>query len=378
MLIITKKKNNNISWKYETIFLKDIKDIKIHKGYNAPQEEKYFQNGEVYFVRAGNLKNKNINYLDTSKIDKINQLACDELKINTVPKNTILFSISGKSVNTNNIAITSHKSCIVNHLIGISITDEVLLKFLFYFLSYYKTSNLSTNGSYPTIKIEAIQYLKVPIPPLKIQQKIVDEIEAIEKSKKDIKRESESLNDEVAGLIRFDGLEVQTYKFDEITTKNKIKTDVQLNKESWYNEGKYPIISQEQEFISGYTDKEDGLILNVPLITFGDHSLTIKYIDFPFFYGGDGLKFIQTNDLCKLKIFHYLLQNSTKKLKKSKDYARHFSKLKELDFNIPPLHKQNEILAKIEKIEAKIKMNKQKLIDFVNQKNLVVEKYLID
>ncbi len=94
---------------------------------------------------------------------------------------------------------------------------------------------------------------------------------------------------------------------------------MQLSKEDWHSEGKYPIISQEQECISGYTDKEDGLITNVPLIAFGDHSLTIKYINFPFFYGEDALQFIKTNQICDLKIFYYILQNNTEKLKKIED-----------------------------------------------------------
>lgn len=123
--------------------------------------------------------------------------------------------------------------------------------------------------------------------------------------------------------------------------------------------------------------KFDGLISNVPLIAFGDHSLTIKYINFPFFYGADGLQFIKTNQLCDLKIFYYILQNNTGKLKKAKAFARHFSRLKEMDFLLPPLTQQKEILAKIEQIEEKIEINKKQLEDFANQKNLILEKYLV-
>ncbi|HFR6148681.1 TPA: restriction endonuclease subunit S, partial [Shigella flexneri] len=48
-------------------------------------------------------------------------------------------------------------------------------------------------------------------------------------------------------------------------------------------EGKYPVIEQSQEFISGYCNNECLLIkLNNPVIVFGDHTRNIKFIDFDF------------------------------------------------------------------------------------------------
>ena len=45
--------------------------------------------------------------------------------------------------------------------------------------------------------------------------------------------------------------------------------------------GKYPIISQNAEFISGYWDNDkDVFKLSKPVVIFGDHTRCLKYIDF--------------------------------------------------------------------------------------------------
>lgn len=46
--------------------------------------------------------------------------------------------------------------------------------------------------------------------------------------------------------------------------------------------GRYPVITQDnREFIAGFANEENPII-DIPLIVFGDHSCTLRYIDFPF------------------------------------------------------------------------------------------------
>ncbi|MEG1925713.1 MAG: restriction endonuclease subunit S, partial [Ruthenibacterium sp.] len=76
--------------------------------------------------------------------------------------------------------------------------------------------------------------------------------------------------------------------FDDCTKyAKKIQTSDFLRK------GKYAIIDQSQEYISGYANNEEGLYDKYPVIIFGDHTRIIKYIDFPFFLGADGTKILQ-------------------------------------------------------------------------------------
>ncbi|MEX5360007.1 hypothetical protein [Klebsiella pneumoniae] len=66
-----------------------------------------------------------------------------------------------------------------------------------------------------------------------------------------------------------------------------------LKGEAYRVTGKVPIIDQGIEFIAGYTDEN---IISVPAdeyIIFGDHSEHIKYVDFSFIQGADGIKILR-------------------------------------------------------------------------------------
>ena len=54
--------------------------------------------------------------------------------------------------------------------------------------------------------------------------------------------------------------------------------------------GSTPIIDQGEKFIAGYTDENFEAIPSNEYIIFGDHSEHIKYVNFSFIQGADGLK----------------------------------------------------------------------------------------
>ena len=77
--------------------------------------------------------------------------------------------------------------------------------------------------------------------------------------------------------------------------------------EQLLEEGQWPVLTQETDkIISGYTN-QDNPITDVPLILFGDHSCTLKYVDFPFFRGADGTQLIKTSEEkgCLNKYLYY-------------------------------------------------------------------------
>ena len=126
--------------------------------------------------------------------------------------------------------------------------------------------------------------------------------------------------------------------------ENQIQTNEILNY------GKYPVVSQSQEYIDGYCDFEEKAINNVPVILFGDHTRIVKFIDFPFVIGADGtkiFKIIAANE----KYIYYWMQFASNKIV-SKGYARHYGLLKKSCLCLPPLAEQKRIVDEIEKIFA--------------------------
>ena len=101
-------------------------------------------------------------------------------------------------------------------------------------------------------------------------------------------------------------------------------------------EGKYPIIDQSHSYICGYCDEDEALINSYSdkTIVFGDHTCTLKFVDFPFVQGADGIKVLKSNNSNEIDerfVYHFLLFNPIV----SNEYKRHFSELKEKTISFP-------------------------------------------
>ena len=92
------------------------------------------------------------------------------------------------------------------------------------------------------------------------------------------------------------------------------------------NNGKTAVISQEKDFINGYTNRVDSKLIDAPFIIFGDHTECMKFITFPFVQGADGIKILKTDPL-KLDP-HYFYYALCKCYHKTGFYERHFKQLK--------------------------------------------------
>lgn len=128
-------------------------------------------------------------------------------------------------------------------------------------------------------------------------------------------------------------------------TCNTITSPKKLKKSDYKNEGKIAIVDQGEEFISGYIDIDEYLPEDEYVI-FGDHSEHIKFIDFPFIQGADGLKILRAKDEILPKYLYYCFCNF---YEKEKNYKRHWSKAKETLIPVPHEKIQEEIVKILDK-----------------------------
>lgn len=141
----------------------------------------------------------------------------------------------------------------------------------------------------------------------------------------------------------------------------KVKATTKLQSSLYKDSGTYPIVSQEKELISGYWDiKEDLFCHSTPLVVFGDHTMVVKYIDFDFVVGADGVKILMPKPFLLPKFFYYWVSSVQIQ---SRGYARHFRYLKETSVPIPSQSEQQRIVdildAEFVKIDA-LKENAEK------------------
>ena len=164
--------------KWPMVELGEVCDIS--SGNSAPQEDKFFIDGISNFFRTSDVGALHISTNLNSSRDKLNKEGVVGLKL--FPKNTILIPKSGASTFLNHRAMTSSEGYISSHLAAINCkNDKVLPLFLFNILRNIDAKDLTSDQSYPSLKISSIEKILIPLPPLSVQEEIVKEIEQYQK-----------------------------------------------------------------------------------------------------------------------------------------------------------------------------------------------------
>jgi len=88
-----------------------------------------------------------------------------------------------------------------------------------------------------------------------------------------------------------------------------------------------------------------------PLIIFGDHTREIKWIDFPFIPGADGVQVLKPHPEMDPRFLYFFLRNLPIE---SRGYARHFKNVKDAEYLVPPLAEQTRIAAKLDDLLAQV------------------------
>ncbi|TFW53945.1 restriction endonuclease subunit S [Bacillus sp. 007/AIA-02/001] len=115
---------------------------------------------------------------------------------------------------------------------------------------------------------------------------------------------------------------------------------------NYLNEAKYPVIDQGKKVIAGYSNLENPF--KEESIIFGDHTRILKYIDYPFHIGADGVK-VLVNKMKDSAITKYIYYYLTSIEIPNTGYNRHFKFLKEIVIPLPSLEQQKKIVSVLDK-----------------------------
>jgi len=196
------------------------------------------------------------------------------------------------------------------------------------------------------LKFEAFAKIKYLVPSLAEQKKIAEclfeidslivaqseNIDALKAKKTGLLQQLFPQDGETIPQLRFQGFDGEWVEkgFDELCCP--ITPPLKLQSNEYLKEGKYPIVDQSQSFICGWTNDDRGLVEDVPVIIFGDHTCVLKYINFPFIQGADGVKILSPKEGYDSRfIYQAFLANPVK----PDGYKRHFSDFKEKKYLIP-------------------------------------------
>ena len=154
------------------------KIAQISAGQAAPKE---FSDFGLPFIRAGHLEEL-IDGKKLNELPKVNDDIAKKNKLKVIPAGSILFAKSGMSATKNRIFITTENSYYVSHLAAVIPSPKYDSSYLARFLSWYNPTNLILDNAYPSIRLEDINNLEIPLPNLANQQRIaaiLDQADAI-------------------------------------------------------------------------------------------------------------------------------------------------------------------------------------------------------
>jgi len=365
-----------IESKWPLVRLGDYIDVVIGGTPHRAKKE-YWENGKYLWVSVSDLNGEII--YDTK--EKINDLGVKNSNVKLIKAGTPLVSfklsigrtgIAGKDLYTN--------EAIAGLVVKENHKEEIDNKFLFYLFKYKVIDLEEMAKALPKKKFgqslnkKFIENLKIPLPPIDIQKKIVEEMEKVEEEQKKKNEKVKMLKEEIRRVIK----EVKEQGWEFVKVENILapieRAKTKVKKKEIKSEGSIPVITQESEkLISGYVDNVEP-ITDLPLIIFGDHTCVFKYIDFPFVRGADGVQLIKVKPNIEPKYIYFVLRSL--EIPDKNKYKRHFKILKNLRIPLPPLDVQRKIAEEIEKIEKEIKLLEEKIKDAENKKKEILEKYL--
>lgn len=123
--------------------------------------------------------------------------------------------------------------------------------------------------------------------------------------------------------------------------------------------GAFPIVDQGKDPIGGFTDDPAALSpVGPPVVVFGDHTKCVKYVDFPFGAGADGVKVLKARQgFDTLFLYHFM---KTIRLPEA-GYSRHFKYLREVKVPCPSIEEQRRIASILDAADALLSKRRQAL-----------------
>ena len=256
------------------------------------------------------------------------------------------------------------------------------------YIDFYFNYNLRLNKYLkPIVNIGAKHDMKisneyvltnyVSFPSLEEQTKIANFLSLIDRKIELQEKLVENLKLYKKGLLKkvfSNNLGWKSAKFDDIFKVISTKK-YQINSKEYLTFGKYPIIDQGKKKIIGYSNNQDKVLKcrKDGLIVFGDHTRELKFIDFDFIVGADGVQLIYSSIVTTKYLYYYLqtcnIQND--------GYSRHFKYLKEFNYLIPSIEEQNRIANLFSNLDKKMDFETNRLTKLKEYKKGLLQQMFI-
>lgn len=236
-------------------------------------------------------------------------------------------------------------------------------------------------GRNKTLGQKEFSELKIPVPPIKEQKKIVEimiTIDSVIKQQEKIIRTKENykigLRQKLLKQSKESGDKWSYFKLGELLDYEQPTKYLVANKD--YNDNyEIPVLTAGKTFILGYTDEKDGVFNNdLPVIIFDDFTTSSKFVDFPFKAKSSAMKILKQKRNVSIKLIFEIMQMLNHTVSDHKRYW--ISEYQNLEIKLPPIEKQRQIESVLSCADQEICLLKNTLQEMKEQKKSLMHKLL--
>jgi type I restriction enzyme M protein len=260
--------------------------------------------------------------------------------------------------------------------------DQISTKLIFYLLKYIQKYiyKLQKGQAQPHVYGTDLEKIKIPLFSKKIQEKIVQEMEDLEKEETLGKSKIEELNKKI--INRYEELDSKANKTLKLNDSDIFEVSIGkrvISKDINQNTHGIPVYSANVFEPFGYINKELITDFSNPSILWGiDGDWMVNFIEKnkPF-YPTDHCGFLRVNgNEVNPKYLKWLLQNAGKNMRFSRNYRASIDRIKNISIKVPPISLQNKIISEIEKEEKEILEITENIKEIPQQKENILKKYI--
>ena len=337
------------------------------RGVNYPKSNDFFNDEYCLFLSAKNVTKNGFIFNETQFITKERDALLRKGKLSRgdivlTTRGTVgQFAFYSDDVLYDNIRINSGMVLLRNN------NDNLLNSYFFKACKSFQISRqikiVAFGSAQPQLTVKEINKIKISLPAKPEQQKIAAFLTAVDSKIEQLSKKQELLGEYKKGLmqqifsqaIRFkadDGSDFPDWEEKKLrNVLSSVSTrPYQIKSADILEFGSHKVVDQGQKELAGYTNEKDKLLTNDGVIVYGDHTTIVKFINYDFVVGADGVKLL-TSDSNNIKYLYFnLLFNNVG----PEGYKRHFSILKNVVLQIPSLPEQNKIANFLSSIDSKI------------------------
>ena len=376
-----------------------LEDIAYVASGSTPSKESFVSNG-IPYIKMYNLRNQKIDFDFKPQYIKT-ETHNGKLQRSRTEVGDLIMNIVGPPLGKLAIIPPSLPQANFNQaavLIRPLLHKAILTKYLFYYLSEMSEINsISTKGSAGQVNISLTQSqnMRVPLPPLSEQKRIIAELECyfdlistIEQSQSDLQDTIKQAKNKILDLA-IHGILVSQDPNDEPASellkrinpkaettcdnghypqlpkgwcKCRLENIVEYEQPQAYivNSTDYddryltPVLTAGKSFVIGYTNETEGIYQNTPCIIFDDFTTDSKLVNFSFKVKSSAMKILKVAE--DIEIEYVAMFMSITRLIGDTHKRYWISEYSKLCMPIPPKEEQKRIInavnAMFEKLDA--------------------------